>query len=86
MFIPQEGVLSKEVREWCSDGAKILDEAAVVTHQAEEATEAMCGAWLRLGRHRVHLVPIHGHAVGGDHVAKIGHGGKGEGAFAALDA
>jgi hypothetical protein len=85
-FRPQEGVLPKEQHEWCSDDTKILGEAVVVSHQAKEATKVTYGAWLWPGRRRVHLVLIHGHSICGDHVAKIGHEGRGKGGFATLDA
>ena len=64
-------LLPEEQRERCGNGAKILDEAPVVSDKAKEAAQPPCIAGLWLGRHRFHLGAIHGNPCSGDHMAQV---------------
>lgn len=76
-----ETLLLKERREWGGHRPEVLNEAPVIANEAEEAAQALCQSWLRLGRQ---LVVIHGDTGGRDHMAQVGLGCGGEGAFGAL--
>jgi hypothetical protein len=85
LWRPSKGLLTEEARERGSVGAEVANELAVVPRKAQEAMNASCRPRLRPGGDRLHLVAIHGDAIGGDDVAQIGHRALAKGALGALD-
>ena len=59
---PLERILPQELREGRCDGAKVLDKAAIIASQTQEATQAAGGTRLRPRLHSFHLGDIHGDA------------------------
>ncbi|KAJ1276155.1 hypothetical protein BS78_05G192500 [Paspalum vaginatum] len=70
--VPCERVAPQEPGEGRRDDAEIPDELPVVPGEPQETAEAPGGPRHRPGRHGLHLVGVHGDAVGRDHVPEVG--------------
>ncbi|KAJ1255698.1 hypothetical protein BS78_K170100 [Paspalum vaginatum] len=76
VLIPGERVAAQQPGEGGGDDAEVPYELPVVARKPQEAAEAPRGSRCRPGRHGVHLVSVHGDAIGRDDMAEVGHRGR----------
>jgi hypothetical protein len=85
LLTPREAILLKKNGQRCRDGAIVVDELAVVAHQAKEPAHRSCRARYRAILNGLHLCRVHGDACLRDNVAEVCDGGDPECALGALD-